>query len=151
MGKGWFMGVVLAGLLAGCSATPPLDYSGGDRATAHGSPVIGPRWTLILIGTSKRWRHDRTPYFEVVPQGGELRLVGFDGCNRLNGLVRLESGERFAVDDLASTRMACPHHEDAEKVGAILEGSYRYLIDHDRLVLFGRDSRVLGGFRRGGP
>lgn len=148
MGKGWIMGLVLTGLLAGCSSAP-APGSGQDQAvTTDASPVVGPRWNLLLLGTSERWPHPDTPYFEVVRQGGDLRLVGSDGCNRISGALRLESGNRFLVENLASTRMACPNGADAQRVDAMLNDAYRYLIDHDRLVLFGRDSRVLGGFRR---
>ncbi|WP_458524471.1 META domain-containing protein [Onishia taeanensis] len=148
MGKGWLMGLVLAGLLAGCSSAPVPEYGQEAGPATEASPVVGPRWNLLLLGTSERWAHPDTPYFEVVRQGGQLRLVGSNGCNRISGTLRLESGDRFGVDNLASTRMACPHGADAQRVEAMLNGAYRYLIDHDRLVLFGRDSRVLGGFRR---
>lgn len=148
MGKGWVMGAVLAALLAGCSSAPAPDYGQDNATTSETSPVVGPRWNLLLLGTSEHWEHADTPYFEVVRQNGQLRLVGSNGCNRINGALTLESGNRFLVDDLATTRMACPNGQDAQRVDAMLNGAYRYLIDHDRLVLFGRDSRVLGGFRR---
>ncbi|RAR60897.1 MULTISPECIES: META domain-containing protein [Halomonadaceae] len=148
MRKGWLMAVVLAGLLAGCSSAPAPTYDQGSAETTAASPVVGPRWNLLLLGTSERWTHPDTPYFEVVRQGGQLRLVGSNGCNRISGALSLESGNRFSVENLASTRMACANGNDAQRVDAMLNGAYRYLIDHDRLVLFGRDSRVLGGFKR---
>lgn len=148
MRKGWLIGVVLTSLLAGCSSAPAPDYDQDSATATEASPVVGPRWNLLLLGTNERWDHADTPYFEAVRQGGELRLVGSNGCNRITGELHLESGNRFLVENLASTRMACPNGGDAQRVDAMLSGAYRYLIDHDRLVLFGRDSRVLGGFRR---
>ncbi len=75
------------------------------------------------------------------------RVSGSDGCNQFTGKVSLGESQRIEFSELASTRMACPNMEDAKRVTDMLDTAYRYLIDHDRLVFFGPDSRVLGGWR----
>ncbi|EPC01966.1 hypothetical protein L861_20150 [Litchfieldella anticariensis FP35 = DSM 16096] len=151
--KGTWLGFgLLAILLAGCagSSTPVPDRQQAQTAAAE-SPVVGPRWRLILIGTDERWVGSEPAWFEVIPNGGALRLTGSDGCNRLNGQVSFDDGNRIHIENLASTRMACPNLANAQRVGMLFENAYRYLIDGDRLVFFGRDSRVLGGFQRTTP
>ena len=147
MGEGktlmrWWIPLLI--VLAGCAAprsTPDAPPS------AMASPLVGPQWTLVLIGTDERWQGERPAHFTLSPDGSVLRLVGSDGCNRLRGKVLLGEGRRIEVSDLATTRMACEQAQAAQ-VGAMLRQAYRYLIDHDRLVRRGRDRRILGGFQR---
>lgn len=132
-------------LLAGCasdsgSVTPPQD----DK---KGAAVVGQRWNLLLLGTSERWSGDgETPWIKIDANG---RLSGTNGCNRLMGEVSFPQGQRIEITGLASTRMACPNSTNSQRVNQLLENAYRYLIDHDRLVLIGPNGRVLGGFRQG--
>lgn len=159
MRMSWSFGLPAAGLavvlaLAGCAGSPSAPGPDAERqsdstpSTAQQSPLVGERWQLILLGTSERWSSDQPAYIEIEHAGGELRLSGSNGCNRLMGQVQLDDGNRIQVGELASTRMACPNMADAQRVEELLNNAYRYLIDHDRLVLFGSDSRVLGGFQR---
>ncbi|ATJ81363.1 META domain-containing protein [Halomonas beimenensis] len=136
------LSMLLLALLAGCAAGP-APVSEPDEALS--GPVVGPRWNLLLVGTSERLELPTTPFFEIAPDG---RVSGHDGCNRFTGRVELGPDNRIAFGRLASTRMACPHQAEAGQVTAMLDRAYRYLIDHDRLVFFGPDQRVLGGFRR---
>ncbi|TFH87033.1 META domain-containing protein [Billgrantia azerbaijanica] len=129
-------------LLAGCAAGPAPATPAGDGLSG---PVVGPRWNLLLVGTDERLSLPEPPYFTVARDG---RVSGSDGCNRLTGRVRLGDEGRIAFSELATTRRACPQADDARRVTNMLENAYRYLIDHDRLVFFGPDQRVLGGWRR---
>ncbi|WP_231566408.1 META domain-containing protein [Litchfieldella xinjiangensis] len=148
------MGIVLSlvGLvLTGCAGSPTPETTRQDvpaQAAGSGSPVVGPRWRLILFGTDERWSGSEPAWFEVTPGNGAWRLTGSDGCNRFNGDVSFDDGNRIRIDNVSSTRRACSGADQAEQVTAMLEQAYRYLIDHNRLVFFGRDSRVLGGFQR---
>ncbi len=142
----WWM-VLLVIVLAGCGTSRPAPQTASGAAVSS-SPVVGPQWRLTLIGTDERWRGERPAYIELIPENGHLRLVGSDGCNRLSGTAMLGEGQRIDIRGLASTRRACAGTPQAAEVGAMLSRAYRYLIDHNLLVLFGPDSRVLGGFRR---
>ncbi|MBB3191452.1 META domain-containing protein [Halomonas cerina] len=133
---------LLALLLVGC-AGGHAPVSQPDETLS--APVVGPRWNLLLVGTSDRLDMPTTPFFQITPDG---RVSGHDGCNRLTGRVELSPKQRIAFEDLATTRMACARGEEATRVRGLLEQAYAYLIDHDRLVFFGPDQRVLGGFRR---
>ncbi len=144
MHKGWLMGLATAALLAGCSTAPAPDYR-GDQATAVSSPVVGPRWNLLLVGTHERLSLPERAHFVIARDGS---VSGSDGCNQLRGQVRLGERQRIEFQDLATTRRGCAQAADAERVREMLETAYRFLIDHDRLVFFGPDQRVLGGFRR---
>lgn len=129
-------------LLAGCGSRAPApgDSGSGDL----GGPLVEQRWNLLLVGTSERLSMPETPWFEI---GRDGRLVGSDGCNEMHGRVRLGDSQRIEVTELATTRRGCPQLDDAARVTTMLESAYRYLIDHDRLVFFGPDQRVLGGWR----
>lgn len=128
--------------LAGCASEPATDVApDGDVS----GPVVGPRWNLLLVGTSERLDLSPTPHFRITPDG---RVSGHDGCNQFGGAVELDDENRIEFGELRSTMMACPDMQDAERVTAMLDEAYRYLIDHDRLVFFGPDQRVLGGFQR---
>ncbi|MCG6658612.1 META domain-containing protein [Halomonas campisalis] len=137
---------VAAVTLAACGSQP-TDTS-RDRDALSGDlegPVVGQRWNLLLVGTDERLSMPQPAHFTISPDG---RVTGSDGCNQMNGRVRLGESQRIEFSQLATTRRACPQAEDAARVTGMLETAYRYLIDHDRLVFFGPDQRVLGGFRR---
>ncbi len=134
--------LLLVALLAGCAAGP-APVSQPDEPLS--GPVVGPRWNLLLVGTSDRLEMPTTPWFRVAADGG---VTGHDGCNRITGRVALDAENRIEFSRLASTRRACPNLAGARQVTEMLDNAYRYLIDHDRLVFFGPDQRVLGGFRR---
>ncbi|MGQ7246165.1 META domain-containing protein [Halomonas sp. V046] len=137
---------MLALVLSACSSQPAPSVSGSsDGASASvSSPVVGKRWNLLLIGTSDRISMPSTPYFTVDSSG---KLSGSDGCNQLTGQVSFGENQRIDIDNLGATRMACAKGQDAQQVHDLLDNAYRYLIDHDRLVFFGPNSLVLGGFR----
>ncbi|WP_111413403.1 META domain-containing protein [Billgrantia lactosivorans] len=132
-------------LLAACGSQPsePTRQEGERVASDH--PVVGQRWNLLLVGTDERLSMPDTPHFVVSPEG---RVSGSDGCNSLNGRVSLGEGNRIEFSELATSRRGCPQLEDAKRVTAMMENAYRFLIDHDRLVFFGPDQRVLGGWKK---
>lgn len=131
-------------LLAACGGGPAPQVADEPAARLEG-PVVDQRWNLLLVGTDERLEMPERPHFVIDRDG---RVSGSDGCNRLTGRAALGENNRIAFSDLATTRRACPRAEDAARVTGMLENAYRYLIDHDRLVFFGPDQRVLGGFQR---
>lgn len=143
----WVMLMMVAAMLAGCAASPQAPVS-RDELGPMAAPLVGSRWELLLFDTDEYWQGRQPAYFSLSPDNGRLRLVGSNGCNRISGSVTLGEGQRIAFDGLASTRMACPSLPQAARVNAMLSQAYRYLIDHDRLVLFGPNSLVLGAFQR---
>lgn len=132
-------------LLSGCGTTRSVNDNTGEEQS---SPLIGPRWVLTLMGTDQPWQSDDEAYFELQSAGDGLRLSGSDGCNRLMGEAALGEGRRIEISELASSRMACPGQAQSAQVSQLLSQTHRYLIDHDRLVLMGRDGHVLAGFRK---
>lgn len=149
--KGWRLLPLLASaalLLSACSSAPgpssaPQD---GSSDSSLSGAIVDQRWNLLLVGTDERISMPETPFFQISKDG---KVSGHDGCNRFTGQVTLGESQRIEFGELATTRMACPQMEDAQRVTGMLETAYRYLIDHDRLVFFGPDSRVLGGWREG--
>ncbi len=141
--------LVSAGLLlSACSSAPGPSSSArpGASDSALSGAVVEQRWNLLLVGTDERLSMPETPFFKIASDGS---VSGHDGCNRFKGQVTLGENQRIEFGDLSTTRMACPQMDDAKRVTDMLETAYRYLIDHDRLVFFGPDSRVLGGWREG--
>jgi len=130
-------------LLAACSSRPAPQID--DPTARLEGPVVDQRWNLLLVGTNDRLEMPERPHFVIDRDG---RVSGSDGCNRLIGRAALGENNRIEFSELATTRRACPRAEDAARVTGMLENAYRYLIDHDRLVFFGPDQRVLGGWRR---
>ncbi|WP_447894365.1 META domain-containing protein [Vreelandella sp. GE22] len=148
--KKYLIGALALGtalLLGGCASSPPpqtqkpVSQGGGELSGA----IVGPRWNLLLMGTDERLSLPQTAFFQIHPDG---RISGNDGCNDFKGGVSLGESQRIEVGDLSTTRMGCDELEDALRVTDMLETAYRYLIDHDRVVFFGPDSRVLGGWRK---
>jgi heat shock protein HslJ len=137
--------LALVVILAACSSRPAPQI--GERASELEGPLVGPRWNFLLLGTDERLSMPERPHFVIDRDG---RLSGSDGCGRLEGRVRLGDSQRIDVGELDTARGDCPKSADARRVTAMLENAYRYLIDHDRLVFFGPDQRVLGGWRRTG-
>lgn len=136
---------VLLGVLtlAACSGQPARQDSGATDELS--GPIVGPRWNLLLVGTNERLSLPESAHFVIARDGS---VSGSDGCNPLRGQVRLGERQRIEFQDFATTRQGCAQAQDAERVREMLETAYRFLIDHDRLVFFGPDQRVLGGFRR---
>jgi heat shock protein HslJ len=137
--------VVLLGVLtlAACSSRTAIEGTGPTGELS--GPIVGPRWNLLLVGTNERLEMPERPHFVIDRDG---RVSGSDGCNRLTGRAAQGENNRIEFSELATTRRACPQAEDAQRVTGMMENAYRYLIDHDRLVFFGPDQRVLGGWRR---
>ncbi|MFC2991003.1 MULTISPECIES: META domain-containing protein [Halomonas] len=139
------LGLVIAAaiLLAACGGRPDAPQS--DRVVSLSGPVVEQRWNLLLMGTDERLSLPEPAWFRISSDG---RVTGSDGCNEMMGRVRLGESQRIEFTEVATTRRACPQGENAARVTAMLETAYRYLIDHDRLVFFGPDQRVLGGWRK---
>ena len=135
-------------LVSACSSAPgPSTASpSGPSSSSLSGAIVDQRWNLLLVGTDERISMPETPFFSIANSG---KVSGYDGCNRFSGEVTLGENQRIEFSQLATTRMACPQMADAKRVTDMLETAYRYLIDHDRLVFFGPDSRVLGGWREG--
>lgn len=134
-------------LLSACSSAPT--QPGREAPTTSGDalsgPIVGTRWNLLLVGTDERLSMPQAAFFQI---GRDGRITGSNGCNDFQGSVSLGEGQRIEVGELSTTRMGCAELEDARRVTDMLETAYRYLIDHDRVVFFGPDSRVLGGWRK---
>mgnify|MGYP000559006476 FL=1 len=148
--KSWRLWPLLASsvlLLSACSSAPgPSTATQELGGSSLSGAIVDQRWNLLLVGTDERLSMPETPFFQIARDGS---VSGHDGCNRLTGKVTLGENQRIAFSELATTRMACPQMGDAKRVTEMMETAYRYLIDHDRLVFFGPDSRVLGGWREG--
>lgn len=148
--KNWRLLPLLASsmlLLSACSSAPgPSTSPQGESGSSLSGAIVEQRWNLLLVGTDERLSMAETPFFQISRDGS---VSGHDGCNRLTGNVTLGDNQRITFSELATTRMACPQMGDAKRVTEMMETAYRYLIDHDRLVFFGPDSRVLGGWREG--
>ncbi|WP_035572400.1 META domain-containing protein [Halomonas halocynthiae] len=138
-----FLMVAALVLLVGCANDEGSKKQTAEQKNLSG-PLLGKRWTLLLVGTSERLSFETTPWFEISPNGD---VSGFDGCNPIMTSVTLGKNHHIEFGDIASGRMACPGMENARQVTEMLNSAYGYLIDHDRLVFFGPDQRVLGGWR----
>lgn len=148
VGKGLALIAAAVGvvLVAGCSSAPQPERMEAPRSTSLSGPIVEQRWNLLLVGTDERLAMPEAPFFRISKDG---KVSGHDGCNQFTGNVSLGDNQRIEFGELATTRMACPQMGDAQRVTNMMETAYRYLIDHDRLVFFGPDSRVLGGWREG--
>ncbi|QTF93382.1 META domain-containing protein [Halomonas sp. BM-2019] len=138
------LGLVMAAtlLLAACGGRPDAP---AEPEVSLSGPVVEQRWNLLLVGTDERLSLPEPAWFRIDESG---RVSGSDGCNEMRGRARLGENQRIEFTELATTRRACPQGEEAARVTGMLETAYRFLIDHDRLVFFGPDQRVLGGWQK---
>lgn len=149
LGLNRWLVLLLAGLLSACARGPvesPRHHEMGGTGGLQG-PVVEQRWNLLLVGTDERLSMPETPWFRISQDG---RVSGSDGCQPLQGRVSLGDSQRIEFSGLGAAPRGCAQAADAQRVRAMMDTAYRYLIDHDRLVFFGPDQRVLGGWRKAG-
>lgn len=146
--RAW-IGVLLVAWLAGCGSSRPDMDSMADPVVAS-SPIVGPQWKLTLLGTDTWWQGDHPAHITLFQKGKKLLVSGSDGCNKLQGEATLGDGQYISIAVFATTQITCPSSPLSSEVADMLSRAHRYLVDHDRLVLMGRDGHVLGGFKRQG-
>lgn len=104
--------------MTACGGSEPV--RGGSEPVSDGTePVSGS--SDPIIGIDWHLESDRAANFRI--EGTDLN--GTDSCNRIFGQVRLPESDPPAIEfgELASTRMACPDHLDAqEDMRVALEG-----------------------------
>lgn len=102
-----FLALLVAALLAGCSASKPEPAGPGP------GDLTGTRWQLA------RWQesggglrpipHGQTGdpiTLQFGETGGKKTLAGFAGCNQFNGPYEM-TGDRLTAGSLAATKRAC--------------------------------------------
>lgn len=115
--------------LATPSAVPPEATSGPDpSATDADAAVIG-QWGGATEGSPVLW---------FAPEG---RFNGHDGCNSLSG-TWTESGQGFALRDMAMTLIGCPGMDTWLSRGAFVR------VDGETLRVTDQDGRDIGTLPR---
>jgi len=107
-------------------------------------------WRLTLVESEAVHgaENQREPHLVF---GGDNRLAGADGCNRLMGTYRKDRVS-ISIAGLASTRMACPEGmAEAEQFRQILEEVSRYRIIGRHLEMFDEDDTLRLRFEAGSP
>jgi heat shock protein HslJ len=135
-----------------------LDQEGnritGDLAEAYqlmknisDSRLEGKNWMLVeLAGREVRFENSRQQA-TLMFDGETGRLSGSDGCNRLMGAYELGDNNRIGFGKLASTMMACPDMEIADRFREVLELADSYLVADGRLTLNRADMEPLARFQ----
>lgn len=114
--------VVSALALAGCAAPPggapvAAKEMAQRPATVLAESLVGTRWVGVVDGNPDP---RMLPRLEFVREG---RLTGFTGCNMMNGVWSLDSGE-VHVGPVATTKRACvgPEGKIESRLAAALGG-----------------------------
>ena len=98
-------------------------------------------WIALAIEGQTLKGLPNQPRLELMPAEG--RLVGFTGCNDLNGRLKVAS-TRIAFSDLSYTEKACPDIMDIErKFLQSLERVNRYEVKNLELVLYAGEVEML--------
>lgn len=122
------LSLLLAGLAAGCAATPP---AGGPPP----ADLVGPTWRLVAIGG------DAVPADAGVTLtfGTDGGVSGSSGCNRFSGTADLGPGSALGFSPLASTRRACapPAMEREQAFLTALQAADRAVVTDGELRLSG--------------
>ncbi|MEO5694604.1 MAG: META domain-containing protein [Usitatibacter sp.] len=105
MNRGRNLMVVGTLVLAGCAAVPGSAPEASKEmaqrpATVLAESLVGTRWVGVVEGNPDP---RMLPRLEFVREG---RLTGFTGCNMMNGVWSLDSGE-VHVGPVATTKRGC--------------------------------------------
>jgi heat shock protein HslJ len=91
------------------------------------------KWKLVEIdGKSIAYTGERHPYAVFNP--ADSQVYGSGGCNRFSGRY-LVTGQKIAISEVISTKMACMETDYENDFFRILESSDEYIISGDSLLL----------------
>lgn len=119
-----------------------------SRAAQQANAVVGTVWQLtgLFTGPGPQAERSRPAASAELVFGGDGRITGSTGCNRLRSTFELE-GDVLRVGPVATTRMACTDDRLARQEQQVLAvlASERIGVepDDDRLVLRAVDGRAL--------
>ncbi|WP_224484052.1 copper resistance protein NlpE N-terminal domain-containing protein [Robertkochia aurantiaca] len=105
------------------------------------------RWVLFELKGKVIERFDnarKQPHLVFLEDG---RLVGSDGCNRMNGSYELLEGNRLNISKMATTMMACPDGTYPKEFAPMLETLDNYTVNGDTLSLSRARMAPLARFR----
>jgi copper homeostasis protein (lipoprotein) len=105
----------------------------GARGVTH--DLEGSRWVLVRIGDRQIMALEGKPEPYIVLQAATKQIVGHAGCNRLSGGYTI-TGDALRLDEIATTRMACPEIETENAFLNALETVSRWKLMDNQLALF---------------
>jgi copper homeostasis protein (lipoprotein) len=104
----------------------------GARGVTH--DLEGSRWVLVRIADKPVVALEGKPEPYIVLQGTTKQIVGHAGCNRLSGGYTI-AGDALRLDEIATTRMACPEIETENAFLNALETVARWKLMDNQLAL----------------
>lgn len=138
---GYTLGLGLTLALTGCAASST--EHGSNAGQTPDAPLANTYWKLTELeqGTVAATR-DNEREAHLVLHAEEQRVAGATGCNQLMGSYTLND-EQIALEQLATTMMACPDSQGAERdfLNALNQAS-GWEIDGKTLTLTDDDAPV---------
>lgn len=138
--KKYLLSLLLApALLTGCESTkkspstPPDTASGMSQKTEG---ILNKHWQLVLLeGQPVKMAagQERDAHFILTDSS---RVVGYGGCNSLNGSYELNEAQmRLRFTNLLTTLRACPGPENERNFLDVLNQADNYTLQGDTLML----------------
>ncbi|MGE5346655.1 MAG: META domain-containing protein [Acidithiobacillales bacterium] len=98
----------------------------------------GRNWTLVTLHGQAVMGGVGRMAFQLKLETGGHHLIGFTGCNRLNGRYVLQ-GDGLTLSELSTTRMSCPGTAEKERAYLQMLGDVTgWKLSGDHLLLYGR-------------
>lgn len=116
-------------------------YQGCGRYTTRNEMSYEGRWILKSMDGERisQKNMNEMPMLEILE--GQKEVVGYTGCNQLNGQVSVE-GDNIYFEKLITTRMACPGNFEKRFLQALTSIS-EYKVVEEQLTLFRNGEEVM--------
>jgi copper homeostasis protein (lipoprotein) len=136
-----FEGNVVGGTL---TATSTAKFWPGESCGARGvtHELEGSRWVLVRVGDRPvaPLAGKAEPY--IVLQPSTRQVAGHGGCNRLSGGYEID-GDALQLNELTTTRMACPESDVEAAFLNALESVARWHLMDNQLVLLDKNGTAV--------
>lgn len=106
-----------------------------STGSTNGRKTVYGKWVLESLdgkAATKQLFPKGIPYINL--DGGKHTVVGFGGCNNINGEFEIVQGHTLKIDKLISTKMFCEGVPENELV-SLLRGSHDFTTTGDKLML----------------
>lgn len=132
--------LILSLTIFGCSSTDKLAsdvIENSSQETTSSATITETYWKLIeLEGQALKMSENQEREIYFILKNEDTGIIGFSGCNTINGSYKLEEGNRIRFVQMATTMMACPDMEvDESTVLKVFNLTDNYTINGDTLSL----------------
>jgi heat shock protein HslJ len=119
----------IALLFTGCNSSKKT--VAGELKNHDIALLSGTNWKVIEInGEAITSTMKRKPYLKF---SEDNKVSGFAGCNGFGGNYTLKNASAITIDNVISTKMACPHLATENNLFRVFENTDNFMIKSDTL------------------